>query len=261
MKKCVLLSSLLLSFIALVPNSQALEIDYGKGKCRDVDSVCNFVQSKSELDRAIQLRNRNYLYDHQINNLTHKNRLNQQERHNIGKKLIRVSERSTQLSREGELQDVPYYRARRSVSIGNMQVANTAKQNWRRAAINYYVDGENGYTNPEGMREGVKYGSTHKVDRIKTSHLTRGAISKSSLRLEQKLMAAIDDNSLNKIDTGKQRTSTRYGTAANRFFSPVQSRNVYDEYPNYLRTLRSIMDGMQNAKVKENALENSTEAE
>ncbi len=228
--------------------------------CRTADSICNFQDSQQKLNRAIRLRNRHDLYRTQINNLGHKNRINQKQRHVVGRKLINVNQRSTKLERTGEL-EAPRYEDRKTHSDSRFSVSNNAKQNWRRAAINYYVDGEDGYTNREGMHEGVKLGSTHRIARVPTSSITRAAISKTSMRDEQKLMASISDNEVNKIATGKQRISTKAGQGKGRYSSQFQTYGIYDEYPNYLRTLRSLMNAYQAEKDELDQLYNSTEAE
>lgn len=260
MKKTITLSLIILGLAAVSPDVQAYAEVQDGDDCRVADSLCNYNDSQRKLNRAIQLRNRYNLYNHRINNLGHKNIYAQRERHVLGRKLINVNEVKTDLSREGEL-EADTYVDRKPKADQRFSVSNNPKQNWRRAAIDYYVDGGSGYTNRIGMHQGVKYGSTHRVNRIPSFQFTRGELSKRGIRDEQKYLASVDDNKVNKVATGKQKVSKRMGTRGNTYTSPFQRYEVYDQYPRYLRTLRSLLDEYTTDEEKLERLYTSPEAD
>ncbi|HEY5714011.1 MAG TPA: hypothetical protein VIT68_01540 [Candidatus Gracilibacteria bacterium] len=259
MKKIVLTSFLLIGLISLSQEAQAYSEIINGSDCQVAGSRCAKIESETKLNQALRLRNRYYNYTYRIDNGARKSVPNQLWRHRIGRALINVDERSTDPIREGALEE-PNYGLRQPGNQGNYRVSNTAKQNWKRAAINYYVDGGSGYTSPEGMNQGVIHTKrdNHQAKRIPLSFLTRGAISKSDVRDAQKKEASIADNSVNKAPTGSSLAtpfSNRSGSSTRNFYSPYQRYDVYN--PNsYLRTEKMIFGQMQKEeKIEEESLE------
>lgn len=211
--------------------------------CNLTGYLCMYKDAERDLDRAIQLRNRHYFYQHRISNRDHKNRLNQLYRHRVGKSLIHVDEQNTIADRKGELQDVPFYDERRAVNKNNFRVSNNSKQNWRRAAIGYYVDGTEGYTSKESMKDGVIKMSEHQVQTKPFWQLTKAKdpqiTANTRAQLKQEMKTA--DRKHNKVVTGKQRMTQRSGDSYNNFYSPYQNYGIYQN-PSYLRTLQHLMD-------------------
>ena len=115
---------------------------------------------QQKYDDAVWTRYKNY-FTGKIRSTEDRNLDLQKAVHNESKKDNNVSGGSaTTMNRAGELQSVPYYAEQRPVTI-NSGYANNAKNNFRKRAINYYVDG--GYAGSDSIRADVIYGSEHEV--------------------------------------------------------------------------------------------------
>ncbi len=187
------------------------------------EAVSRFAAKKTfgrKLRSAMQKRwNLDYkeLY---IRDKSYKNRLNQIERHKDGMFAGNVNERSTQSVRTGALTD---YSGRRNNSESNYGTVNTPKRNFRRRAIDYYVDG--GYADRPVLEQGTRM-STHRVKRIPDSYYNRGLFDsdiKDRIRKTQKALKSPDQ-----VGAGQQRQrSYRKGSSYRSFSHPFMNNSVF----------------------------------
>ncbi|MCK5461263.1 hypothetical protein KAI58_04735 [Candidatus Gracilibacteria bacterium] len=169
--------------------------------------------SQQKLNEAIKKRQW-YYFKNKFRTTDYKSRTNQQIRRNIGKKEINVNERSTKVTRTGELKDVPFYDDRRELNQGQYNFPNNPKRNFRSRAIDYYVEG--GDANKKSMQSGVIYGSTHKVSRIPIRAFTE-ALGKINLQNRNEIRFI---GRKEQVPTGYQSTSFRRGDSIRNFMHP-----------------------------------------
>jgi len=183
------------------------------------EAVSRYAAKKTygkKLQSAIQQRWNRDFKEIFIRNRSYKNRLNQIERHQEGKASINVDERSTEVVRSGALRNSPYYEKRRAASNVHYDAVNTPKRNFRRRAIDYYVD--EGYADKTVLKQGLR-ASEHRVKRIPDSYYNRGLFDsdiKDRIRETQKALESPDQ-----IGAGQQRQrSLRKGAYYRGFFHP-----------------------------------------
>ena len=168
--------------------------------------------SGEKLTEAIKQRHSNY-FKNKIRNLLYKNRKNQKNRHLSGMSDKNVSQRSTNMSRTGALNSVPFYSSRREMNKGSF-IRKNQKQVFRARAIDYYVDG--GDANKEALNSGVIYGSQHKIKRVPSKIFTRSTadIKKAIIDVQK------DMEKGEQVPTGYQKNTQRSGASHRNFIHP-----------------------------------------
>ena len=120
--------------------------------------------SQEDLSEAIDLRRGYYSKNKYVRTNDYKNRLNQIDRHRVSRYYGHTPDTATQMNRDGELVEVPYYEDRKANSETSL-VRTNAKQIFRARAIDYYVDG--GDADTDTLRsEGYVKSSEHKVQTV-----------------------------------------------------------------------------------------------
>ncbi|MCF7830577.1 hypothetical protein K9M41_01085 [Candidatus Gracilibacteria bacterium] len=119
-------------------------------------SYANKQDSQEQLNKAVRLRWGRYNSEEQ-RGLEEKNTLFQRMLHRLSLKDNNVNEQSTSVRRSGELTDF----SRTQPTTKNAYYVNNANRNFRARAYDYYVEG--GDAGTDSLKEGVIFGSTHKV--------------------------------------------------------------------------------------------------
>ncbi len=218
MKNQLLLTFVMTLSFGFILNASAFSESFD-GPIGDTSSIFRIKKdSTKKLNSAIL--NRWYFYQkNKIRNDEYKNRLNQIQRHQDGKKLISVNEESTIMNRSGELEFSPFYGQIRAGSRSSINAPNNAKRNFRARAINYYIQGGNAGT--DVLQSNVILSSEHTIPQIPFS-LKREkkqaidfSITKPVRDIQKMVMKTIDQ-----VPTGQQKTTFHRGDSNRNFFHP-----------------------------------------
>jgi len=120
----------------------------------------DIIQGQKELNKAIKLRQINYLLNLKRE---HKGKMNQLAEHNYNLYRNNVDTVQTKLNREGPMQDSSYYAGQRPFSNPSLAAPNNNKRNFRVRALDYFVEG--GDAGKEVLTNNVLLGSQHSVER------------------------------------------------------------------------------------------------
>lgn len=149
-----------------------------------------------------------------------KNLYNREERLVDKQKDASVDSGTAKLNRDGALNPVDY-----SGSYNNPAYAGvSAKQNWRRCAINYYVEGGNCST--EDMNQDLIYASTYKVETVPSIFWKQDVAVINDVRAVQRLLESSEQ-----IGAGQQvqRAETKSTSAGAVGGSPFQKMPTFGE--------------------------------
>ncbi|MCF7918165.1 hypothetical protein K9L27_04200 [Candidatus Gracilibacteria bacterium] len=158
MKKAFLLTLAFGIGMSLISTAEAFKEDPNESPF----SFSNKRSVQQKLNDAIWLRYRNMNSTLERDGIQ-KNRLYQEAVHKLSMKENNTNEQPNTLSRDGELQFVPYYGDLQEYSNSSM-IRKNAKQIFRKRAIDYYVDG--GDAGTAALRSDVVLGSQNKVNRM-----------------------------------------------------------------------------------------------
>ena len=188
------------------------------------ESVSRFAAKKTygkKLRSAIQQRWNRDFKEVFIRDRAYKTRKAQIDRHQVSRAEGNVNERSTNPVRSGELTN---YEGRRSVNNGYYDAVNNSKRNFRRRAIDYYVD--DGYADKEILKVGIR-SSEHRVKRIPDSYYNKGLFDsdiKDRIRETQKALKSPDQ-----VGAGQQRQrSLRKGSFYRGFYHPFIRASLFE---------------------------------
>ena len=163
---------------------------------------------QQKYDDAVWTRYKNY-FTGKVRSTEDRNLDLQKAVHNDSKKNNNISGGSaTTMNRTGVLQSVPYYAEQRPVTISS-GYANNSKNNFRKRAINYYVDG--GYADASSITDDVVYGSEHEVRKFigrKYGWLV-GSIISPLRDVQRNLSPETNENAPRVESTHKTGSSTR----------------------------------------------------
>ena len=192
---------------------------------KDANHVRTQLEGNKRLDYAIAQRQQKNFKDKFVRTMDYKNRLGQLYRHKVSRYYGHANERSTQVTRTGDLQTVPDYEYRRPYSEKSM-IRPNSKQTFKRRAIDYYING--GDAGTDALRSDVIVSSEHQVPRFfvpvaKTAEAQADVLA--PVRWAQKQSMGMSD----KVPTGYQKTTTSQGTSSGKSYTnPWQSPYYFE---------------------------------
>lgn len=179
---------------------------------RDATTRNGKIDSAEKLDKAIQLRQRNYMME-KIRSNARKNIKNQWLRHTLSNAEAGVSTVSTMMDRTGELEDTSNTRP---FTYSRTDVPNNAKRNFRTRAYDYYIEG--GDAGVEALESDVVLSSQHEVPtrtKFYSKNKAGAADIIAALRAMQK-----QRKSTEQVGAGEQKTTFRTGDSQRNFLHP-----------------------------------------
>ena len=214
MKKAIFVSFILCATLSVFTTQAAPDSSTTlDATTNNVTSYTNKGQLLLKMNDAIYKRLLNLYNKYTVRNNDWKNLYNRNNRITEAKKANNVDSGTAKVDRDGELNPVDY-----SGSYNNPDYAGVnATQNWRRCAINYYVEG--GTCSAEEMKQDLVYASTHKVDTVPDIFWKNDVAVINDIRQVQKMM-----ESSPQIGAGQQveRTTTSVSPYRDVMGSPYQ---------------------------------------
>ena len=181
MKKAIFVSFILCTALSVFTTNAATD-PTAKDTTSNVTSYSNQGQLFLKLNDAIYKRLLNLYNKHVVRNNDWQNLYNRENRLVEKQKNANVDSGTAKLSRDGELNPVDY-----SGSYNNPDYTGVNFiQNWRRCAVNYYVEG--GKCTAEEMKQDLIYASTHKVETMPDTFWKQDVAVINDIRDVQRLM-------------------------------------------------------------------------